>query len=127
MITGGTNGTPGAILASKGFKLGLSTPCSIGSLSLGSGKHNTSTKSRVSSDGAKYSHCGNLKHTRENCFKLHGYPDWQNELQSQKRCDTIGNDGGPGKVAVVIAEPHLSLTPPIETSHGDLSLTDPGY
>jgi len=71
MVTGGSTDTQGAVLASKGFKTGQST-----------------------SDGTKCSHCGNLKHTRDNCFKLHGYPDWWNELQAQKRRDAT--DGGTG-------------------------------
>lgn len=67
-----------------------------------------------------------MKHTCENCFKLHGYPNWWNDLQARKRLDAVNNDGGPGKATVATAEPHLSLTPPVETSQGDLSLTDLG-
>ena len=29
-------------------------------------------------------HCGNPKHTRDICFKLHGYPEWWKELKERK-------------------------------------------
>ncbi|KAL6331803.1 hypothetical protein AAG906_020146 [Vitis piasezkii] len=32
----------------------------------------------------KCTHCGNTKHTKETCFKLHGYPDWWHELKEKK-------------------------------------------
>ncbi|XP_058084056.1 uncharacterized protein LOC131231771 [Magnolia sinica] len=69
---------PRAVLASKGLKLGLS-----GSTSQHTEK--SSSKARTSSDGLKCSHYGNTKHTRKNCFQLHGYPDWWHELQARKK------------------------------------------
>jgi hypothetical protein len=83
MVTGGSTDTQGAVLASKGFKTGQSTSTATRPLSLSTYKNGTSPKARASSsDGTKCSRCGNLKHTRDNCFKLHGYPDWWNELQA---------------------------------------------
>ena len=73
MISNNNNETLGAILASKSIKLEQSMPS--GSLTLNNGKSGMSSKSRASFDGTKCSHCGNLKHTHENCLKLHGYPD----------------------------------------------------
>ncbi|KAK6924912.1 Retrotransposon Copia-like, N-terminal [Dillenia turbinata] len=87
-----------------------------GSLSLSNGKSGMSSKSRTSSNGIKCSHCGNSKHTRENCFKLHGYLDWWHELQARKCHD---KDKTEGKVAMVTIEPQLSLTPFVESSQGD--------
>jgi len=52
-----------------------------------------------------------MKHTRENCFQLHGYPDWWHELQARKKQDTAGTSTGIGKAAVAAAEPCLSLIP----------------
>ncbi|XP_058075459.1 uncharacterized protein LOC131223909 [Magnolia sinica] len=118
MTTSGHTETPGAVLASKSFRPRQSTPPSTESLSLDNGKTGMPSKPRASSDGVKCSHCGNLKHTRDTCFKLHGYLNWWNELQARKH-----HDGEPGKVAVATAEPSLSL----ETSQGDLPITDPGY
>ena len=31
-------------------------------------------------DGLKCSHCGGSKHTKDTCFKLHGYLDWWAEF-----------------------------------------------
>lgn len=114
MITGGTNDTPRAVLASKGFKAGKSASSSTEFLSLGSGKFGASSKPQTLSAGTKCTHCGNLKHTRDTCFKLHGYPDWWNELQARKCRDAAGTDGGTGKAAVATAESSLSLTLPVE-------------
>ncbi|XP_010271398.1 PREDICTED: uncharacterized protein LOC104607459 [Nelumbo nucifera] len=76
MITGNNIETLGAVLASKSAKTRQSTLSSTGSLSLSNGKFGMTSKSQTYSDGTKCSHCGNSKHTQENCFKLHGYPDW---------------------------------------------------
>ncbi|KAL6335694.1 hypothetical protein AAG906_032886 [Vitis piasezkii] len=72
MITGSTSTVSGAVLATKGLKLGSY----IQPLTVHNGRH----KSRTSSEGLKCSHCGNSKHTRDTYFKLHGYLDWWNDL-----------------------------------------------
>lgn len=38
-------------------------------------------------------HCGNSKHTKETCFKLHGYPDWWKELQAKKKTEKSTGKG----------------------------------
>jgi hypothetical protein len=51
-----------------------------------------------------------MKHTKETCFKLHGYLDWWHELKTKKKRES-------GRAALVSAEstssssikPHLSL------------------
>ncbi|KAL6348514.1 hypothetical protein AAG906_013134 [Vitis piasezkii] len=57
MVSGAEALANGAIMAIKGVKSGHS-------------------------NGNKCTHCGSTKHTRETCFKLHGYPDWWHELQA---------------------------------------------
>ncbi|KAJ0008292.1 hypothetical protein Pint_30478 [Pistacia integerrima] len=69
MTTHDTDGLQGAVLASKALTLTTSA-------------HGKSAKNRNSTDGRKCSDCGNQKHTRENCFKLHGYLDWWHDLQA---------------------------------------------
>ncbi|XP_078164974.1 uncharacterized protein LOC144559739 [Carex rostrata] len=44
-------------------------------------------------------HCGGSKHTRENCFKLVGYPDWWKEQKKRKQ------DGQKGRATVVTSGP----------------------
>ncbi|XP_058082693.1 uncharacterized protein LOC131230751 [Magnolia sinica] len=104
------------MLASKGLKLGLS-----GSASQHTGK--SSSKASTSSDGLKCFHCGNTNHTRENCFQLHGYPDWWHELQARKKRD--GTAKGAGKAVMATAEPYLSLIPPTASPKSDFSPADP--
>jgi hypothetical protein len=104
MTSHNTDGIPGAVLASKGLMLSNSTL-------------NKTTKTRTTNDAKKCSHCGNQKHTRENYFLLHGYPDWWHDLQARKRRNGAGTTGSPGKATVVAAtEPHLSLIQPVPTS-----------
>ncbi|KAG6768521.1 hypothetical protein POTOM_027442 [Populus tomentosa] len=64
------------------------------------------------SGGLGCSHCGNAKHTRETCFKLHGYPEWWNEFKAKKSQEA---NGGVGRAAIAHAEPTLSLIPCVET------------
>jgi len=104
MTSHNTDGIPGAVLASKGLMLINSTL-------------NKTTKTRTTNDARKCSHCGNQKHIRENCFQLHGYPDWWHDLQARKRRNGACTTGSPSKVAVVVAtEPHLSVIQPVPTS-----------
>ena len=63
----------------------------------------------------KCSHCGNQRHTSENCLKKYGYPDWWYELQAKKK-DSAGADKNKGKVAIMLVEPHISLIPQVESS-----------
>ncbi|KAI4351752.1 hypothetical protein L6164_006074 [Bauhinia variegata] len=73
-------------------------------------KPSTLTKQKNQADVGGCTHCGNQKHTKDTCFKLHGYPDWWHELKAKKK-----RDGG--RAALVNAEssaptePHLSLVP----------------
>ncbi|RVW19945.1 hypothetical protein CK203_116297 [Vitis vinifera] len=60
----------GAVLASRSLKQGPFTAAN--SLSL-NGKFNLVSKSKGPSNDMKCFHCGNSKHTRDTCFKLHGY------------------------------------------------------
>ena len=116
MIIGRTNDTPRAVLASKGFKAGKVASSSTWFLSLGSGKFGAFSKTQKLHDGTKCTHCGNMKHTHETCFKLHGYPDWWNELQTGKLCDAMRTYGETGKATLAIVESSLSLTLPVESS-----------
>lgn len=67
-----------------------------------------------------------MKHTRENCFQLHGYPDWWHELQARKKCDIGGMAEGTGKAAIAAAGPHLSLIPPAVSSQQNFSPMEEG-
>ncbi|KAG7960368.1 hypothetical protein I3843_10G120000 [Carya illinoinensis] len=92
MTTHDTDGLQGAVLASKPLTLS-------------------------SSAYEKNAHTVETKNTRENCFKLHGYPDWWHDLQAHKRSDGISTSGNLGiAVAAAAAEPHLSLIPPAAMS-----------
>ena len=67
MISGAEVVTSGAVMATKGVRSGQSQTLL---------KSGFSSRSRGHFDGNKCTHCGSTKHTRETCFKVHGYPDW---------------------------------------------------
>ncbi|KAJ0093007.1 hypothetical protein Patl1_26891 [Pistacia atlantica] len=103
MITSSADSVSGAVLATKGLRLGSSAhPPTM---------HNGKHKSRASSDGLKCSHYGNSRRTHDTCFKLHGYPDWWNDLQAKKGRDLGTKDAGSGQATMVTTEPQLSFTP----------------
>ena len=62
-------------------------------------KPNITTKSKSQAEGGGCTHCGNIKHTRETFFKLHGYPDWWHELKEKKKRDACANEN-PGRAAL---------------------------
>ena len=77
-------------------------------------KSGSSSQSKGHFDGNKCTHCGSTKHTRETCFKVHGYPDWWHELQARKKQDAFATEDVRGRVAVAMAESQLSLIPVAE-------------
>ncbi|KAJ8631884.1 hypothetical protein MRB53_025220 [Persea americana] len=118
VMTSGAATAPGVVMASKGIKADhYHTPPKTGILSLSNGKSNPSSKSKAPSDGMKCTHCGNAKHTRETCFKVHGYPDWWHDLQARKKREAPIIDDSTGRAAMVTGEPSLSLTSQVESSH----------
>ncbi|CAJ2667601.1 unnamed protein product [Trifolium pratense] len=62
-------------------------------------------------DGGGCSHCGNKKHNIDGCFKVHGYPEWWNDMKAKKQKEVAG---GSGRVALASAEPQLSLISQVE-------------
>ena len=109
MITGSVDIVFGVVLATKGLKLGSSVqPPTV---------HNGRHKSHTSSEGLKCSHCGNLKHTRDTCFKLHEYPDWWNDFRAKKGRDVGTKDEGSATAVVATAIPQLSFTPQMTMSN----------
>ena len=67
MISGAEVVTSCAVMATKGVRSGQSQTLL---------KSGSSSRSKGHFDGNKCTHCGSTKHTRETCFKVHGYPDW---------------------------------------------------
>ena len=79
VMISGTDTTPGGVMISKEIKGShYQTTPKPRALSLSRGK----SKTKPPFDGMKCTHCGNSKHTRDTCFKLHGYPDWWNDFQA---------------------------------------------
>ena len=109
MTAGAETTTSGAVMAIKGSRFGQPP-------TLVMGKHHLSSKPKVPFDGGKCTHCGNTKHTRETCFKLHGYPEWWHELQARRKKGNTLPDEGIGRAATVTAEPQLSLIPMADSS-----------
>ena len=107
MISGAEVVTSGAVMATKGMRSGQSQTLL---------KSGSSSRSRGHFDGNKCTHCGSTKHTRETCFKAHGYPNWWHELQARKKRDAYATEDVRGRVAVATAESQLSLIPVAEPS-----------
>ncbi|KAL5764225.1 hypothetical protein ACOSQ2_016819 [Xanthoceras sorbifolium] len=127
VMTSGADTAPGAVMASKGIKASKSyTLTKTGSPALRSGKSNPPYKTQIQSDGGKCTHCGNTRHTRETCFKLHGYPDWWNEFQTRKKREGTGSNESTSRAAMVNVEPHLSLISKAESPNNSMPLNDQG-
>ena len=121
VMISGADTTPGAVMASKGIKGShYHTQLKPGALSLSSGISNSSSKTKTPSGGMKCTHCGNSIHTRDTCFKLHGYLDWWNDFQARKKRETSANDDHTRKAVMVTCDPSLPLIPQVESPH------DPG-
>ena len=103
MISGAEVVTSGAVMATKGVRYGQSQTLL---------KSGSSSRLRSS----KCTHCGSTKHTREACFKVHGYLDWWHELQALKKRDGPATEDVRGRVAVATTESQLSLIPVVEPS-----------
>ena len=74
MVSGVENASSGAVMATEGVKSDQpQTSVKSGSLSLSGGNQNSSSKPNGQFDEGKCIHCGNIKHTRDTCFKLHEY------------------------------------------------------
>lgn len=117
MITG-TEDTTGAVMASKGIKMGKQPPSLIQmSPAAGSGKMNKTGKAKAPLEGGGCTHCGNMKHTRETCFQIHGFPEWWHELKTRKTQEKAVNRSS-GQVSLMNAEPQLSFTSQVESSNG---------
>ena len=100
-----TEPTSSPVLLSKGLriqqpsiqssKLRMSFP-SVGKKSKGQTAHKGCT------------HCGNSKHTREICFKLHGYPEWWKELKERKTRESNSREDT-GRAAFINTKPILEV------------------
>ncbi|XP_078166104.1 uncharacterized protein LOC144560731 [Carex rostrata] len=66
-------------MVSKGF-----APHEVSNSSTKFNSNSTRNQSQ-SATGAGCTHCGNPKHTKETCFKLHGYPEWWKELKKKRQ------------------------------------------
>ena len=124
MSTSDPDNTSGMVLNTKGLKLSSTNTNSVAVSS--HGKSNAAFKSRTVLDGMKCSHCGNQRHSSENCLKKNGYPDWWYELQAKKKKDSAGADKNKGKVAIMLAEPHIFLILQAEFSQDAGPVSDIG-
>jgi hypothetical protein len=64
MIKGGQGATNSVAMAARGYK-----PRQVNS-------NNSQLSNSVDKSKLKYSHCRGIRHLKEQCFELVGYPDW---------------------------------------------------
>ncbi|KAM0033902.1 hypothetical protein Hdeb2414_s0016g00491201 [Helianthus debilis subsp. tardiflorus] len=60
-------------------------------------KPNNGSSNRVDKSKLKCTHCGMLKHTKEQCFKLVGFPDWWNDGHKKGKNGTEGGKAAAAK------------------------------
>ncbi|KAG6493367.1 hypothetical protein ZIOFF_048350 [Zingiber officinale] len=72
------------LLSNPGSRSGPRVPPHVGSQSSSGRRTGPTTKA------LPCSHYGRVKHSRDNYFKLHGYPNWWHDLQAHKRKDSSG-------------------------------------
>ena len=118
MLTNNGNSTAAAMVSRGGkaylprqqaLQITRSGTCSSGGRNI---YHLAKTKRQVESESSGCSHCGNMKHTRDTCFKLHGYPEWWNELKTRKQRVVAGDTG---QAYLADNKPQLSLAPLVES------------
>ncbi|KAF7830791.1 Copia protein [Senna tora] len=51
-------------------------------------------------------HCNGTGHTRDTCFKLHGYPDWYNDLKEARKGSGSGKKTSVNMAAVGVGSSH---------------------
>ncbi|XP_073265989.1 uncharacterized protein [Populus alba] len=119
------NGTiPAAAMISRGMRNSSQNQftfqvAKLGNSSPHGGKLNFSkAKGQMEGGSNGCSYCGNMKHTRETCFKLHGYPEWWTELKARKSKESAG---GTGRAAMVNAE--CAFTGGTTTDKGEQPVT----
>ena len=76
-----TEPTSSSVLLSKGIRI-QQPSIQISKLRMSSPSVRRKDKGQATDGGC--THCGNLKHTQDICFKLHGYPEWWKELKKRK-------------------------------------------
>lgn len=98
--------SPAVAMASTGVKsepsLQLAKPGPV------SDRRWASKDKKPTAQGLGCTHCNSKKHTRDTCFKLHGYPDWWEDFQAKKKKDSSGSTG---RAALATTAPQLSILP----------------
>jgi hypothetical protein len=135
MLSNRGNIPDAAAMISRGMRTGSQNKFTLqvaktGNSSSHGGKFNPAkTKGHVEGGNDGCSHCGNLKHTRETCFKIHGYPEWWTELKARKQKEAAGGTGRAAMVnsAPINPEATLSLVRLVESKEDTAaSLGNPG-
>ena len=120
----GSNEGMGAGLTFKGLKTGPNPSGKEGVLVLNK-SNPTGPNLKQWIKCLKCSHYGNSKHTRDTCFKLHGYPDWWQKLQAKKKCNDTNIEPNTSKMTVATTEPQLSPIP-TDSTNNTLGITSLG-
>ncbi|KAL5810545.1 hypothetical protein ACOSQ4_027113 [Xanthoceras sorbifolium] len=95
MMTNGDIISGGAMLSRVGHK-----PQQLSFQIPSNGKPNTMTKPKLRREGGGCTHCGNMKHTSETCFKLHMYPVGGMNLRRKR-------NGMQVKAKILVVQPFL--------------------
>ncbi|CAL8133386.1 unnamed protein product [Prunus armeniaca] len=58
-------------------------------------------------NGERCTHCNNTNHFVTDCFKLHGYPKWWDEVKERNKAKAAAERYAQGKVALCVGSPDL--------------------
>ncbi|RDX99349.1 hypothetical protein CR513_17605, partial [Mucuna pruriens] len=116
-MLGGLTSKTSTIMAAKGVgspQLSRTLQLSKdGSVNSSKQKSNPINKGAIM-DGEGCTHCWNKKHTRNTCFKLHGYLGWWHDLKEKKSTNIA---------IVVITKPQLSLISLVDRNNESINPT----
>ncbi|KAI5332836.1 hypothetical protein L3X38_022965 [Prunus dulcis] len=78
-------------------------------------------------NGERCTHCNSTNHFVIDCFKLHGYPEWWDEVKERNKAKVAAERYALGKVALCIGSPDPSVPQASPMPSVSSSIVPPGF
>ncbi|CAL9000929.1 unnamed protein product [Prunus brigantina] len=78
-------------------------------------------------NGERCTHCNSTNHFVTDCFKLHGYPEWWDEVKERNKAKVAAERYAQGKVALCIGSPDPSVPQASPMPSVSSSTVPPGF
>ncbi|KAI5316708.1 hypothetical protein L3X38_036415 [Prunus dulcis] len=78
-------------------------------------------------NGERCTHCNSTNHFVTDCFKLHGYPEWWDEVKERNKAKVAAERYAQGKVALCIGSPDPSVPQASPMPSVSSSIVPPGF